>query len=43
MIKLKDILNEGPTRKATMASPKSWTDNMWNAAGQLLNNVYLKS
>ena len=41
MIKLKSLLKEyNPTRKATMASPKSWTDNMWNASGNLLNVVY---
>ena len=41
MIKLKELLKEyNPTRKATMSSPKTWTDNMWNASGNLLNVVY---
>ena len=33
-------LKEAPTSKATVASPKNWVDNMWNASGNLLNVVY---
>ena len=40
MIKLKDILKESPTAKATIATPKTWVDNFWNASGNLLNVVY---
>ena len=33
-------LNEAPTSKATVSSPKNWHDNMWNASGELLRVVY---